>query len=108
LKMPSAYRLTPKAIDDLDEIWNYIAADSVDAANRVESAIIAACEGVARHPLLGSRRSEITSLPVRFWVVTRFPNFIVVYRPETKPLQIIAVLHAKRDITRLLEERGGK
>jgi plasmid stabilization system protein ParE len=68
-------------------------------------AIFEACEGIARHPLLGSKRSEITSLSVRFWVVSRFPNFILVYRPATKPLEVIAVLHAKRDIKRVLAER---
>ena len=105
--MPSAYRLTPKALDDLDEIWNYIAADSVDAASRVESAIFAACAGIARYPMIGSKRSDVTSLPVRFWVVTRYPSFIVIYRPETKPLQVIAVLHGKRDLWRIWKEREG-
>ncbi len=104
--MPPAYRFTPRAVDDLDDIWTYIAADSVDAANRVESAVLEACESLTRHPLLGSKRREITPLPVRFWVVSRYPNFIAVYRPDTKPLQIIAVLHGKRDIKRLMEERG--
>jgi plasmid stabilization system protein ParE len=104
--MPPAWRFTPTALNDLDDIWTYIATDSVSAANRVESTILEACESVARHPLLGSKRAEITHLPVRFWVVTRYPNFIVVYRPETKPLQIIAVLHGKRNIKRLMEERG--
>jgi plasmid stabilization system protein ParE len=49
--MPSAYLLTPQAIDDLGDIWDYIAEDSVGAANRVESAILAACVSLARHPL---------------------------------------------------------
>jgi plasmid stabilization system protein ParE len=100
--MPPPYRFTPRALDDLDEIWSYIAQDSVEAASRVESAIVAACESLSRHPLLGSKRGEITPLPVRFWTVTRFPNFIVVYRPDTKPLQIVTVLHGKRDIRSIL------
>jgi plasmid stabilization system protein ParE len=58
--------------------------------------------------MLGSKRSEITSLPVRFWVVTRYPNFIVVYRPDLSPIQIVAVLHGKREIKRLLKERGSR
>jgi plasmid stabilization system protein ParE len=100
--MPTAYQLTPRALSDLDDLWNYIAEDSVEAANRVESAILAACDSLARHPLLGSKRSEITPLPVRFWTVSRFPNFIVVYRPDTNPLQVIAVLHGKRNIRAVL------
>ena len=54
--------------------------------------------------MLGSKRTEVTLLPVRFWTVTRFPNFIVVYRPDTKPLQIVAVLYGKRDLKSLLSE----
>jgi plasmid stabilization system protein ParE len=83
--MAPAYQLAPRAINDLSDIWDYIAVDSVEAANRAELAILSACGALARHPLLGSKRSEVTSLPVRFWTVTRFPNFVVVYRPETKP-----------------------
>jgi plasmid stabilization system protein ParE len=96
--MLAQFQLTPRALDDLDGIWEYIAADSVKAANRVESAILAACASLARHPPLGSKRIEITLLPVRFWTVTKFPNFIVVYRPDTEPLRIVTVLHGKRDI----------
>ena len=100
--MPS-YQLTPQALGDLDEIWEYIAEDSVKAANRVELAILSACESLARHPMLGSKRAEITPLPVRFWTVARFPNFIVVYRPGTSPLQVIAVLHGKGNLPALFE-----
>jgi plasmid stabilization system protein ParE len=104
--MPTPYQFTPRAVSDLSEIWDNIAEDNVDAANRVESVIFAACDSLARHPMLGSKRSEITALPVRFWTVTRFPNFIVVYRPDTKPLQIVSVLHGKRNMKVLLEERA--
>ena len=104
--MPTPFQLTSRALNDLSEIWDYIAEDSIGAANRVESAILAACYSLARHPLIGSKRIEITSLPVRFWAVTRYPNFIVVYRPETNPLQIVTVLHGKRNLKALFEEPG--
>jgi antitoxin ParD1/3/4/toxin ParE1/3/4 len=42
----SDYRFTPQAIDDLFEIWSYIATDDVDAADRVEEAIHVACSCV--------------------------------------------------------------
>lgn len=104
--MPPAYRLTPKALGDLEEIWNYIAKESAEAADRVESAIFEACEVIARNPMIGSKRSEITPLPVRFWVVTKFPSFMVVYRPDGSPIQVVAVLHAKRDMQRIIRGRG--
>jgi plasmid stabilization system protein ParE len=101
--MPTEYQLTTRAVNDLGEIWDYIARDSVDAANRVESAIIAACASLARHPKLGTKRIDITRLPVRFWAVTSYPNFIVVYRPDTKPLQVVTVLHGKRNLKELFQ-----
>jgi hypothetical protein len=36
--------------------------------------------------------------------VTRYPNFIVVYRPETDPLQVVTVLHGKRNLKVILDE----
>jgi plasmid stabilization system protein ParE len=104
--MPSPLQFTPRALNDLDDIWNFIAEDSVCAASLVESAILSACHSLSRHPMLGSKRLEITLLPVRFWTVSRFPNFTVVYRPETRPLQVVAILHGKRDIKTLLEKPG--
>jgi len=37
--MPTPFLLTPRALNDLGDILEYIAEDSVRAANRVESAI---------------------------------------------------------------------
>ena len=104
--MRTPFQLTPRALNDLGEIWDYIAADNVNAANRVESAILSACSSLAKRPMMGSKRSEITPLPVRFWTVARFPNFIVVYRPDSKPLQVVAVLHGNRDLNVLLEKQA--
>jgi plasmid stabilization system protein ParE len=46
----SLYLLTPQAEDDLINIWSYIAQDSLDAANRVETQIYAACAFLASTP----------------------------------------------------------
>jgi plasmid stabilization system protein ParE len=70
--MATPFQLTPRALNDLSDIWEYVAEDNVSAANRVESAIFSACNSLARHPLIGSKRTEITPLPVRFWAVTIF------------------------------------
>jgi plasmid stabilization system protein ParE len=40
---------------------------------------------------------------VHFWTVQQYPNYVVVYRPETQPLEIIRVLHGMRDLKRLLK-----
>ena len=85
--------------------WWFIAGDNREAAERVEAEIVAACRRVAKHPLTGTTRRDIALLPVRFWTVTRFPNYVIVYRPDTVPLQVVAVLHGKRDAKEVLEER---
>jgi plasmid stabilization system protein ParE len=35
----SRFQLTPQAIEDLFEIWTYIARDNLEAANAVEDAV---------------------------------------------------------------------
>lgn len=97
------YRFTPDAEDDLFDIWCYIACDSVAAADRVEFAVHDACAFLAREPQSGSPRNHVTALPVYFWTVRQYPNYVVVYRPETQPLEIVRVLHGMRDLKRLLK-----
>ena len=81
----------------------FIAEENRDAAERVELEIVATCGRLAKHPRIGTKRQDITALPVRFWTVTKFPNYVIVYRPETAPLQVVAALHGKRDLKQVLE-----
>jgi plasmid stabilization system protein ParE len=96
------YRFTPEAAADLFEIWSYIAQGSVDAADRVESAVYDACDLLAKTPRSGQIRKHFTTSPVRFWTVQQFPNYLIVYRPDTTPIEIIGVLHGMRDLKRIL------
>jgi len=100
----SRYQLTPQAVDDLFEIWSYIARDSPGAANRLETAVYNACAFLAEGPLRGKTREDITQLPLRFWTVQAFPNYIIVYDPRSDPLQIIRFLHGSRDVLAILGE----
>ena len=97
------YRLTERATKDLIEIWNYIADDSPDAADRVEDAIQAACVFLVENPQAGQLREDLTPLAVRFWLLQPFRTYWIVYDPETKPLQILRILHGARDISSTLK-----
>jgi antitoxin ParD1/3/4 len=101
----SAYVLTPLAKADIFDIWAYIAENSETAADRVEQAIFDAFEFLAAGPSRGHTRPDLTPRPLRFWTLNRYPNYTVVYRPDTAPLQIIAVLHGKRNIRHILKQR---
>ena len=61
-------------------------------------------ERLSRNPGLGHQRTDLTDLPVLFRRAFPF-QYLVIYRQRT-PLEIIAVFHAKRDISELLSERG--
>lgn len=97
----ASYSLTPDAIADIDDIWNFIAKDSPRAADSVEDEIFAACGRLSESPLQGQVRTEITARRVRFWTIPAYPNYMIVYRPEA-PIQIIRVLHGKRDLKNVL------
>jgi plasmid stabilization system protein ParE len=32
-------------------------------------------------------------------------SYLIVYRPESSPLQVVAILHGHRDVERLLRDR---
>ena len=96
------YRFTPHALSDLFDIWSYIAQDNLEAADRVERAIYEACEMLALSPLAGTVRKDLTTLPVRFWLVPQFPNYFIVYDPGAKPLEVIRILHRARNIRSMM------
>jgi antitoxin ParD1/3/4 len=99
----SGYRFTPQATRDLLDIWSFIARDSHEAADRVEAAVFRACDLLADSPLAGRMRKDVTALPLRFWVVHPYPNYLIVYDPEKEPLQIIRILHGARNLPSILK-----
>ena len=101
----SAYVLTPQAKADIFTIWRFIAQDDEISAERVEQAIYEACAFVAESPMHGHSRADLTNRQLRFWTLTRDQNYAVVYRPATVPLEVVAVLHGKRHLRRILKQR---
>jgi toxin ParE1/3/4 len=65
------YAFHPDARDDLDEIWDYIAADNPDAADRVITDILEAIRAVVPFPHSGHRRPDLTAAPLSFLAVGR-------------------------------------
>ena len=86
------YLFTPQAARDLFDIWDYIARDSPRAADKVEEAISLAC-GFASDGY-GAQRPDLIASAV--WVVSPYPNYLIVYDPEKKPLRIVRIIHGKR------------
>ena len=57
---------------------------------------------LAAAPGGGHWRKDLTDEPVKFFSAY---SYLIVYRPETKPLQVVAILHGQRDVKRLLKDR---
>ena len=101
--MKTRYVLAPQAAADLAEIWLYIKdQSSIAMADRVESVIREKFVLLAQAPEAGHRRTNLTDENVKF-----FPaySYLIVYRPETNPLQIVSILHGRRDVQQILKDR---
>lgn len=94
------YVLSRLALQDLLDVWDYIAADSVDAADRVTNEIELALDRLADDPKIGHLREDLVTQPLRFWLVH---SYLIIYRAETEPLEVVRILSAYRDIRGLLD-----
>jgi antitoxin ParD1/3/4/toxin ParE1/3/4 len=99
----SGFVLTAPAEQDLTDIWDYIAADNLDAADRVLDAFASAFERLAERPEIGHYREDLSDTSLRFHSVY---SCLIVYRWEPQPLRIIRVLHGARDVRAILGESG--
>jgi antitoxin ParD1/3/4 len=90
----SGFVLHPQAYEDLDELWEYLATDSLDAADRLREEIYETIQSLVPFPHVGHSRPDLTSRPLRFQTVR---EYVIVYAPDEKPLAVIAVLHGRRN-----------
>jgi plasmid stabilization system protein ParE len=96
------YRLTTKAGDDIAGIVRYIADNNPAAARKVRAAIMEAFPKLGENPYLGHKREDLTMKPVRFWLVAK--NYLVVYDPAPRPVAILHIFPADRDVAFLLAQ----
>ena len=87
------YEFHAEAEVDLDTIWDFIAEDNIDAADRVIEEIEATIKGLVPFPHQGYRRPDLTRRPLRF---TSVRDYLIAYAPDKKPLWVVAVMHGKR------------
>ncbi len=93
------YVLSKGAELDLNEIWEYIAQDNLDAADRWVEKLFEAFESLVRNPGLGHKREDLTAHPLLFWPVGAY---LVLYRVQLELIEIVAVTQGARDIPSFL------
>jgi toxin ParE1/3/4 len=96
------YVLSEPAVHDLDAIKTYlIDRAGASVARHVLREVRSALQFLATRPGVGHAREDLTDLPVRFWPVF---SYLVIYNPDTSPLEVLRVLHAARDVAAILED----
>jgi plasmid stabilization system protein ParE len=96
------YLLSEDADLDLDDIWEYIAQDNIDAADRWIGKLFDAFEAVGRTPSMGHKREDLTGYPVLFFPVGAY---LIIYRAIRPTVEIVAVTQGARDIPSFLHRR---
>jgi plasmid stabilization system protein ParE len=100
--MSRRFILSSPASHDLDEILSYVLENSSEQrAEHVAERLYEAFQKLADNPGLGHRREDLTMSSVLFFSVW---SWLVVYKPDKKPLEVARVVHAARDIETLLRE----
>ena len=95
--------LRRKQPNDLVQIWRYVGKQSsAEVADRVESVIRDKIIFLAGSPGAGHWRKNLTDQHVKFFPVY---SYLIVYRPDTKPLQVVSILHGRRDVEQILKGR---
>ena len=98
-----SYQLTEDAILDIDAIWLYLLEkEGEETADRIATDLFKGFYKLADIPNRGHRRADLTSRKVLFY---RVFSYLVIYDPASKPLQILGVLHGKRNVSRILRQR---
>jgi len=96
------YVLGEDAELDLDDIWEYIARDSIEAADRWISKLYDAFEALSRTPGMGHVRADWAEAEVRFWAVGAY---LIIYRTQADRIEIVTITQGSRDIPSFLRRR---
>lgn len=90
-----AYQIewSPRAIEDLEAIAQYIAADSTSYAAAVLQTILSTTRKLSLFPFSGRVVPELDDESIREWFAY---SYRIIYQIDKETLTIAAVIHGKR------------
>jgi toxin ParE1/3/4 len=90
---------------ELDTIWEYIAFDNLDAADRFLEAALETFRELARTPGLGRKRSfpQARLRGLRSFRVKGFENYLIFYGPISDGIEVFHIVHGARDLDQFWE-----
>jgi toxin ParE1/3/4 len=96
------YELRPQAEADLAEIWRFTAKRwNAEQADKYSRNIVDALAKVAEQPSLGRACDNVRKGYLRYNVASH----VLFYRLEADHLDVVRILHARREFRRLLPKR---
>ena len=100
--MPLPIYVLPAADLDIDEAFYYWEAKhSPETAQSFMDGVQSSLARLQQMPEIGNLRTESEGL--RQWPVKNFEIYLIFYRITDTAIEIIRVLHGKRDLTALLD-----
>lgn len=106
----SRVQIRPQARRDLDDTAAYLAdaSESVDLAYRFLDAAEASFERLVAMPGIGLAREyrDPALANIRMWPIDGFHSYFIFYRCVEADIEIVRVIHAKRDIDGLFGGRS--
>lgn len=95
---------SPKALQDLDDIWDYISLElcNPDAAENTVNHILDAFEILTDFPESGALLIHHVNIETNYRYITS-GNYIGFYRFENNIVYVDRIVYAKRDYAKLLD-----
>ncbi len=97
--------ITPKASQDIDDLFNYFAQNNHDVALSFFDAVRLTIAQIAKTPGVGSpytvNNTRLTGL--RKKAVEGFEKYLIFYLSQDDLLSVMRIIHATRDLPTILE-----
>jgi toxin ParE1/3/4 len=90
----------PLAALDILDIWDHIAEDSIEQADRWVERLDEKFKLIATQPLMGRARDELAANLRSF----PFGRYVIFYEPIGDGIDVVRVLHSARDIDAVFGE----
>lgn len=100
----SRYILMPAAKEDLADIRDYYLKEAgYRVARKMLVEFVEAFRFLARTPGAGHIRQDLAEeRPILFWPMR---DYLILYKPTAKPLEILMILRGSRDVPKLIRLR---
>lgn len=95
----------PVAVDDLEEIVNYIAQGNGVAAEAVRRDILDTADSLGVQPGLGIRPrfSAPRFAGIRYLPCEQYPNYLLFYRELGEEIEVLRIIHGARNLPALFD-----